>query len=428
MKTKQELKQFFENGDKPTQEQFWEWQDSYWHKEETIPQNKVEIDLSQKADLVDGKVPSSQLPSYVDDVLEFATFSELPNPGEKGKIYIATDTGKSYRWSGTMWQVLESTSEEGSNIANTDLTNTNPRTFTQKAAFTWDSLGSPYYWKGLTDQTNDAANFNKVLMVNPTTKEVAISSNGITQVTIPDTLPNQVTNNYTITVNSAMPSPAPSLPTYQTDLQNFMNTLYTKNFTQVPDNEWIFKAWNGDDNFVFKTALNGRVSMRSSVTSYNTAPAGVQEVARTSTLRLPNNKNWMYLLNFDVPSNDPGICNFQFGFNRDTNNISLNPIQGQVNAQYIQDRFGFAYNGAAFVSSPYNDGSIRSALFIKLGDFIHIIFTATAGRQLVASFNAEVNLSSVYVPTLQVTRMGNIGNNMEGVVFTTSNHKYWIEP
>ncbi|MBP7173014.1 MAG: hypothetical protein KBA33_02960 [Cloacibacterium sp.] len=98
MKTKQELKQFFENGDKLTQEQFWEWQDSYWHKDETIPQNKVEIDLSQKADLVDGKVPSSQLPSYVDDVLEFATFSELPNPGEKGKIYTTPDNNKIYRW------------------------------------------------------------------------------------------------------------------------------------------------------------------------------------------------------------------------------------------------------------------------------------------------------------------------------------------
>jgi len=37
MKSKEELKKLFENGDKPTQEDFWEWQDSYWHKDEKLP-------------------------------------------------------------------------------------------------------------------------------------------------------------------------------------------------------------------------------------------------------------------------------------------------------------------------------------------------------------------------------------------------------
>lgn len=48
-----------------------------------------------------GKVPSSQLPSYVDDVLEYSSTSAFPVTGETGKIYIATDTNKTYRWSGT---------------------------------------------------------------------------------------------------------------------------------------------------------------------------------------------------------------------------------------------------------------------------------------------------------------------------------------
>ncbi|MEJ5051120.1 M14 family metallopeptidase [Chryseobacterium culicis] len=42
MKTKQELKLYFENGDIPKQEDFWEWQDSYWHKDEMIPLNQIE--------------------------------------------------------------------------------------------------------------------------------------------------------------------------------------------------------------------------------------------------------------------------------------------------------------------------------------------------------------------------------------------------
>jgi hypothetical protein len=50
-----------------------------------------------------GKVPSSQLPSYVDDVLEYANLAAFPVSGETGKIYVAIDTGKTYRWSGTVY-------------------------------------------------------------------------------------------------------------------------------------------------------------------------------------------------------------------------------------------------------------------------------------------------------------------------------------
>lgn len=50
-----------------------------------------------------GLVPSSQLPSYVDDVIEVGTFSALPNTGESGKIYITQDTNLTYRWSGTAY-------------------------------------------------------------------------------------------------------------------------------------------------------------------------------------------------------------------------------------------------------------------------------------------------------------------------------------
>ena len=48
-----------------------------------------------------GKVPSTQLPSYVDDVLEFTQLDQLPKPGESGKIYVVTSTNLQYRWSGS---------------------------------------------------------------------------------------------------------------------------------------------------------------------------------------------------------------------------------------------------------------------------------------------------------------------------------------
>ncbi|MBI1649889.1 hypothetical protein [Hyphomicrobium sulfonivorans] len=50
-----------------------------------------------------GKVPAAQLPSYVDDVLEFSSLEAFPAVGEGGKIYTATDTNKIYRWSGSVY-------------------------------------------------------------------------------------------------------------------------------------------------------------------------------------------------------------------------------------------------------------------------------------------------------------------------------------
>lgn len=50
-----------------------------------------------------GKIPSNQLPSYVDDVSEYPTYGDFPLSGEEDKIYVAMDTGFTYRWSGSQY-------------------------------------------------------------------------------------------------------------------------------------------------------------------------------------------------------------------------------------------------------------------------------------------------------------------------------------
>lgn len=45
-------------------------------------------------------MPADQLPSYVDDVVEV---TDLPKVGEKGKIYVNTNTNQVFRWSGTQF-------------------------------------------------------------------------------------------------------------------------------------------------------------------------------------------------------------------------------------------------------------------------------------------------------------------------------------
>lgn len=63
--------------------------------------NKVRQNFANLSN--NGKVPANQLPSYVDDVLEYGTFNTFPATGEDGKIYVAQDTNLTYRWSGTRY-------------------------------------------------------------------------------------------------------------------------------------------------------------------------------------------------------------------------------------------------------------------------------------------------------------------------------------
>lgn len=68
-----------------------------------VRNNVIKSALDNKADLMDGTIPSSQLPSYVDDVIEVGSADDFAVPGESGKIYVTIDTNKTYRWSGSAY-------------------------------------------------------------------------------------------------------------------------------------------------------------------------------------------------------------------------------------------------------------------------------------------------------------------------------------
>ena len=68
-----------------------------------IAENAVTNDkiASVSADKITGTIPTSVLPSYVDDVVEYNGTSAFPPTGESGKIYVDTSTNKTYRWGGS---------------------------------------------------------------------------------------------------------------------------------------------------------------------------------------------------------------------------------------------------------------------------------------------------------------------------------------
>jgi hypothetical protein len=72
--------------------------------------------LANKADLINGLVKTSQLPSYVDDVLEFTDLASFPIIGETGKIYIDLDNNLTYRWSGSVYVKIGSSDALWGNI------------------------------------------------------------------------------------------------------------------------------------------------------------------------------------------------------------------------------------------------------------------------------------------------------------------------
>jgi hypothetical protein len=135
--TRSTLKNWFKKGLKPLEAHFASWIDSFWHLDDSIPIssiNGLSDSLNSKASTASveavnnaaekiankavaggyasldgvGKVPSSQLPSYVDDVLEFEDFASFPVEGETGIIYVDLDTNQSYRWSGSIYVLITS--------------------------------------------------------------------------------------------------------------------------------------------------------------------------------------------------------------------------------------------------------------------------------------------------------------------------------
>lgn len=78
----------------------------------------VNTALNGKADLVAGKVPANQLPSYVDDVLEFANLAAFPVTGETAKIYVDLATNLTYRWSGSAYVEISSSNGVLANATN----------------------------------------------------------------------------------------------------------------------------------------------------------------------------------------------------------------------------------------------------------------------------------------------------------------------
>lgn len=81
------LKRRFANFLKPTQEHFWAWMDSYWHKDENIPMNKVE-GLSTA---LEGTASAEQLRNHLTDSQAHSGLFDRKVDKEAGKTLTSND-------------------------------------------------------------------------------------------------------------------------------------------------------------------------------------------------------------------------------------------------------------------------------------------------------------------------------------------------
>ena len=87
------LKQWFSNLKKPTQEQFWAWLDSFWHKSEKIPMASVEgLDK-----LVEGTASAEQLSNHLNDTQAHKVLFDKKVDKVEGKELSSNDFTNDYK-------------------------------------------------------------------------------------------------------------------------------------------------------------------------------------------------------------------------------------------------------------------------------------------------------------------------------------------
>lgn len=134
-----------------------------------------------------GRVPSTQLPSYVDDVLEYAAKSSFPATGETGKIYIDVATNITYRWSGSIYTPI------GSDLALGETSSTAYYGDKGKSAYVHSQItsGNPH---GVTKSDIDLGNVDNKSVAEIKIEFTGEVKSGNTGFVTGDTVNNEITN------------------------------------------------------------------------------------------------------------------------------------------------------------------------------------------------------------------------------------------
>lgn len=262
-----------------------------------------------------GIIPSAQLPSYVDDVIEVDTFSNLPGTGESGKIYIVQDTNLTYRWSGTAYVEISKSLALGE---------------TSSTAYPGDK------GKATTDKLNKTS--DKVVVgpttVNPSTDKIVIKYQTHFTSTNSD-------NEDSHTINAATTSQA-----------GVMSSADKTKLNGLKDQAGITS-----DIDAVQTNLETHINNKSNPHEVNKAQVGLSEVDNTSDANKPISTATQNALNSKFNASDgnalkqtiedmPNLVVTEGRLSHKNDKISLSLIQQDLKDQANTDSILLTFNPA----------------------------------------------------------------------------------
>lgn len=372
MTEKNILQNWFVTGAKPTQEQFWAWQESYWHKSENIPTGKIlglsEV-LANKADveMLQHKANLDTSNLTAEHVL---AWKEKLGVGELPSNIATIDEGEKVGNTYTKIKVDELLENSGKNIANADLQ------IPAGTVRTLDVTGAKFNIKGLNNKTRDKA-FNRRLMVNES-GEISYNNESDINIAFPADF------KASLTVNHIYPTNIPERPAFAEDLQRVLSKH--KNYDLTPITDWVVKIIDDvDPEEIVRKSTYGKLQIYTDnpkLSKYK----GVKVVdAFSENVVLPRDKNWLFKMSGVVSgspissspntlvglSRDKLASSVAFGFqNGDWGRFRVNGN----NTESVKDSFTclFAKAGGVIATVFYGAGKVYTDVKeanLELGDF-----------------------------------------------------------
>ncbi len=320
-----------------------------------------------------GVIPSAQLPSYVDDVIEVTQYDQLPETGESGKIYIVTSTNIQYRWSGSAYVEISKSIALGE---------------TSSTAYPGDK------GKATTDIVNSLSDnlVNDVLVAQSSQTSVSLTVKSITKnpiladgnpILLTDNTPILLTDNTPILLGDSeslrMASTANGLYSQANDKTITINqaSTSTAGVMSASDKAKLdsLKTQTDVENLIngVQDNLNTHINNKSNPHEVTKAQVGLSEVDNTSDVNKPISNATQTALNGKFSATDgnalkqtienmPNLIVTEGSVSHKNNNISLSlrqqDLKDPVNTDSILLTFKPATDSTAGIILPSDKSKI----------------------------------------------------------------------
>ena len=290
MTEKNILQNWFVTGAKPTQEQFWAWQESYWHKGESIPTEKIlglsEV-LANKADAEILQHKANLDTSNLTNEHALAWKKAL-GVGELPSNIATIDEGAKQGNTYTKTKIDELLENSGKNIANADLQ------IPAGVVRTLNIEGAKLQISGLANKKADAS-FSRRLKTNER-GEIGYSDEADVIVNIPERFASTASiANTTITVNHIFPNAIPERPNFAEEIQKIMAKYSTYDFTPIVGSNYTLWTKDNLGTNVNTISTNGEVVLKG-INEWNSVSGQIVLKGKANVV-LPADKDWILKIN-----------------------------------------------------------------------------------------------------------------------------------